>query len=214
MVTETSTISAVTADSVTVVVDLNVGDLIIEGGADALLDADFTYNVASWKPEVTYTESGSHGKLTVRQPAAKGSAGRGAACNWRLRFSDEIALTMKIDLGVGGCALDLAGMMLTDLDTDVGVGEIIVDLGDALDHDVNIGMDSGVGDIVLHVPEQANVILNCDTGIGSVDAGDLVKRDGEYVTDGPAESGATIRVNADIGVGDISVEDGNPHMRV
>ncbi len=214
MVTETSTISAVTADSVTVVVDLSVGDLIIEGGADALLEADFKYNVATWKPEVIYTESGSHGQLTVRQPEAKGSSGRGAECDWHLSFSDEIALTMEIDLGVGGCKLDLTGMMLTDLDADIGVGEIIVDLGDALDHDVTIGIDSGVGDIVLHIPEQANVILNCDTGIGSVDAGDLVKRGGAYVTDGSAESDATIRINADIGVGDIRVEDGNPRMRI
>ncbi|MCK4512245.1 hypothetical protein KAW64_10930 [bacterium] len=214
MVTETSTISAVTAESVTVVVDLNVGDLIIEGGADALLDADFKYNVASWKPEVIYTESGSHGQLTIRQPEAKGSSGRGAECDWHLRFSDEIALTMKIDIGVGRTELDLAGMMLTDLDADIGVGEIIVDLGDALDHDVTIGIDSGVGDIVLHIPERANVTLDCDTGIGSVDAGDLVKSGGAYVTDSPAESDATIRINADIGVGDIRVEDGNPRRQI
>ncbi len=214
MVTETSTVSVMTADSVTVVVDVSVCDLIIEGGANTLLDAEFTYNVPSWKPEITYTESGSHGRLTIRQSAAKGSVGRGADCDWHLRFSDDIALTMEIDSGVGRSDLDLAGMMLTDLNADVGVGEIIVELGDTLDHDIAIEIDSGVGDIVLHIPEQANVILDCDTGIGGIDSGDLVRRDGVYVTDIPTESGGTVRINVDIGVGDIRIIGQEPHTQI
>ncbi len=210
MVTETSTISVTTAESVTVVVDVGVCDLVIEGGADTLLDAEFTYNVPSWKPTIAYTESGSHGTLTVRQSTTRGSVGRGADCDWHLRFSDDIALTIKVDTGVGRSELDLTGLMLTDLNVDAGVGEVIVELGNAGDHDVTIGIDSGVGDVVLHIPEQTNVVLDCDMGIGGVDAGSLVKRDGAYVTHITAESGPTVRINVDVGVGDVKVNGPQP----
>jgi len=44
------------------------GNLIIGGGARKLLNADFTYNVASWEPEVRYSSTGTQGELTIRQP--------------------------------------------------------------------------------------------------------------------------------------------------
>ncbi|MCD4776640.1 MAG: toast rack family protein [Candidatus Aegiribacteria sp.] len=33
-----------------------------------MLNADFTYNVAAWKPEIKYNVIGGQGKLVVRQP--------------------------------------------------------------------------------------------------------------------------------------------------
>ncbi len=214
MVTETSTISVTTAKSVTVLVDVGVCDLVIEGGAGTLMDAEFTYNVPSWKPTIAYTESGSHGTLTVRQSTTRGSVGRGADCDWHLRFSDDIALTIKVDTGVGHSELDLTSMTLTELDVDAGVGDTVVKLGDIRSHDVTIGIDSGVGDIVLRLPGQTNVILDCDTGVGGVDPGNLVKRDGAYMTDTPAESGGTFRINVDIGVGDLRIIDPEPHTQI
>ena len=51
-------------------VDLHMGagNLMIGGGARKLLNADFTYNVASWEPEVRYSSTGTNGNLTIRQP--------------------------------------------------------------------------------------------------------------------------------------------------
>src|SRR5512139_3579113 len=56
------------ASSARVEIDFGAGDLEVTGGAEKLLEADFAYNVAKLKPEVTYT----HGALVVRQPDVKG----------------------------------------------------------------------------------------------------------------------------------------------
>ena len=37
------------------------GNLTIGGGAQKLLNADFIYNVPSWRPEVRYTSTSNHG---------------------------------------------------------------------------------------------------------------------------------------------------------
>ena len=49
------------AGSVRVEINFGAGDLQLTGGAEELLEADFTYNVARLKPEVKY----SGGRLTT-----------------------------------------------------------------------------------------------------------------------------------------------------
>ena len=43
-------------------IQMGVGKLDINGGAAGLLDAEFTYNVEEWKPEVDYKISGNEGR--------------------------------------------------------------------------------------------------------------------------------------------------------
>jgi hypothetical protein len=33
---------------------MGAGELNVTGGTDALMEADFAYNVADWKPDVSY----------------------------------------------------------------------------------------------------------------------------------------------------------------
>ena len=62
--TESQSVELGDAKSVRVEIDMGAGDLEVTGGAEKLLEADFTYNVAKLKPEVEYTD----GTLVVRQP--------------------------------------------------------------------------------------------------------------------------------------------------
>jgi hypothetical protein len=47
----------------------------VSGAADALMEADFSFNVSDWEPEVSYDVSGDPGKLSVEQ----GSSGEGVS---------------------------------------------------------------------------------------------------------------------------------------
>jgi len=49
---------AAKAEQVAVSVHMGAGELSVEGGAKELLDAEFEYNVAEWKPEVRYEGEG------------------------------------------------------------------------------------------------------------------------------------------------------------
>jgi hypothetical protein len=55
------------ARSVRTDLEISAGELNLTGGADRLMEADFSYNVADWEPEVNYEVSGDRGELSVRQ---------------------------------------------------------------------------------------------------------------------------------------------------
>ena len=63
------------AHSVQVNLNMKAGELKVGGGATKLMDADFTYNVPEWKPEVHYEVSAGVGNLEVEQPGSGSSSG-------------------------------------------------------------------------------------------------------------------------------------------
>src|SRR5512139_4064034 len=139
--TESKSIELGDAKSVSVDVNFGAGVLDVTGGAEKLLDADFTYNVAKLKPEVKYTD----GTLVVRQPesdgmpALQGIAGFQNA--WDLRFNDEVPLDMSVDMGAGTSNLQLAGLSLTGLDISLGAADSTIDLSGDWKRDLDATID-------------------------------------------------------------------------
>src|SRR5829696_3041869 len=79
------------ASSVRAELRMGAGELNLTGGADRLMEADFSYNVADWKPKVSYDVSGDTGELIVKQRSAEGAGLSGDARNeWNLRLNDEV----------------------------------------------------------------------------------------------------------------------------
>src|SRR5215204_5532781 len=74
------------AQSVRAELRMGAGELNLTGGADALMEADFAYNVADWEPEVDYNVSGDTGELIVEQGSGADIPLGGEARNeWDLR---------------------------------------------------------------------------------------------------------------------------------
>ena len=48
---------------------MGAGELNLTGGAGRLMEGDFSYNVAEWRPKVTYEVSGDEGNLVAPYPA-------------------------------------------------------------------------------------------------------------------------------------------------
>ena len=53
---------------------MGAGELNVTGGADQLMEGDFSYNVSEWKPKVSYDVSGEKGELLVKQGGAEEAA--------------------------------------------------------------------------------------------------------------------------------------------
>ncbi|MFL7792834.1 MAG: toast rack family protein [Anaerolineae bacterium] len=103
------------------------GELEITSGEPGqLFSGHFLYNVAEWKPEITYND----GKLTIQQGDDDESVtwpSEGAARNeWKLAFSPEVPLEMDIKVGAGQGELDLTDLQLEKLDIDLGAGDFSV----------------------------------------------------------------------------------------
>src|ERR687897_3646947 len=90
MQSESKSVDLKNAQSARAQLKMGAGELNVTGGADQLMEADFSYNVSDWKPKVTYDVSGHKGELVVKQGGAEGASLGGKVRNeWDISFNDE-----------------------------------------------------------------------------------------------------------------------------
>ncbi len=221
------TVPMLAADSVDVVVEMGAGEVLISGGASDLMEADFIYNVAELEPEI---ESGSD-FLHVLTPQTRINLASLRDADefrnlWDLRFNESARLKMDINLGAGKAELDLGGLNLERLDIDsgagdmqvrlvgsnlelfhldAGVGRVEVDLSGAWTHDLDVKIDSGVGELTVILPSEVGVSVQVDGGIVSLNADGLTRSNGRYVNEAAGGTGPQISINIDAGVGEINL---------
>lgn len=195
------------AERVVAYLDMGVGELTITSGTDALLDAEFSYNVAGWDPVVDYTVKDGTGELRVRQLDTGGkSVPNGVKNTWKLLLNESVPLELNIDMGVGKASLDLGDLTLTDLTIDHGVGDLTLNLAGEHRGDMTASIEGGVGKITLTVPSSVGVRVESDTGIGVFRTHGLTEYEGSLVNDVYGEAEATIEVNIDTGIGSVTVQ--------
>src|SRR5215207_5265090 len=68
---ESQAVDLKNAQSARTQLKMGAGELYLTGGADQLMEGDFSYNVSDWKPEVSYDVGGGEGELVVRQGGSK-----------------------------------------------------------------------------------------------------------------------------------------------
>ncbi len=217
------------AESVRANLTIAAGELNVSGGADGLLNADFTYNVAELEPEVEY----SGGTLTVRNPDVDVTVDSWWDLDdyrheWDLRLNDDVSMEMIVRMGAGEADLELGSLSLTRLDVETGAGEVTIDLADSstltrLNVDVGVGQTTvdltgdwqddldvdiagGVGELILLLPSGVGVRVDVVTGLGDVNTRGLSKDGNEYVNDAYGESEVTLRIDITAGVGNIRLE--------
>jgi hypothetical protein len=206
--TESKTVQLGAAKVVRVELKIGAGELKVTGGASDLLNADFTYNVPSWKPEVQYDVSGDTGHLTVQQ--APGSNGHGGKTRyeWALRFSNEVPMEMTVEQGAGSTNLDLVGLELSKLKVNIGAGETTINLDGEWKNDLAASIHGGVGQATLKLPRDVGVRVVAHGGLGAINASGFSKDGDAYVNDAYGKSSVTLRVEVEGGVGEINLEMG------
>jgi hypothetical protein len=198
---EYRTIEKDASKQVRVNLKMGAGDLRVEGGAQKLLQADFTYNVPYSKPEVRYSSAGSYGDLTIRQP---GGVHTGKMqYRWDLQLNDDVPIDLKVDFGAGDARLNLGSLQLRGVEVHMGVGKLDMDLRGAPTHDFDVNVHGGVGEAIIRLPRDVGVSANASGGIGSIDSRGLHREDGHLVND--AYENAKVRIHVDVqgGVGSI-----------
>lgn len=206
--TETKSVELGDAKAVRVEIHMGAGELKVGGGAAKLLDADFAYNVARWRPEVDYTVTDGQGRLEIRQPATGGSMGR-MRYEWDLRLKNSVPMEMSVELGAGRADLTLGGLTLSSLDLKMGAGETVVDLTGDWKNDLRARIRGGVGKATLRLPRDVGVRVHAEGGIGAINAHDLKKDGGAYVNEAFGKSDVTLNVDVKGGVGEINLELGD-----
>jgi hypothetical protein len=208
--TDEQTIEAGDINSARVNIQMGVGRLDVNGGASGLLDAQFTYNIESWQPEVDYEISGSEGRLTVQQP--DGDTGSinipdtdDVEYEWNLRLNDDIPMDLDINLGLGESTLELSGLTLNSLDIQTGVGETTIDLTGDWANSIDIDIEGGVGKTTVRLPDGVGVRVETQTGIGSINVQNLIRNGDTYTNAAYDGADVVLDIKVQGGVGAIDL---------
>jgi hypothetical protein len=200
---ETRSIERDASERVRVNLTMGAGTLIIGGGARRLLNADFTYNVPSWQPEVRYTSTGTRGDLTIRQPG-EGHAQIGhTRSQWDLTLNNDVPMDLTLHFGAGEARLDLGSLSLRSVEVHMGVGKVDMDLRGNPKHNYDVSIRGGIGEATVRLPADVGVYANASGGIGEIRTQGLRREGGHWVNDAYEEAKVRIRLDVHGGIGSI-----------
>jgi hypothetical protein len=204
---ESQSVNLENARSVRANLKMGAGELNLTGGADQLMEADFSYNVAAWKPGVNYDVIGDAGELSVDQGQGEDLPITGDARNeWDIAFNDEVPTNLSVQMGAGESDLDLDSLTLTGLDLEMGAGRTTIDLTGDYDRDLVASIQGGVGQATVQLPSEVGVRVEAQGGLGQINAEGLQREGEAYVNDAYGDSEITLDVDIQGGVGQINLE--------
>ncbi|GEM_PF-261820 len=199
------TIETLGAKAVRMSVKMPAGDLHMDGGADQLLDADFSYGSSWLAPAVEYTVSDGVGKLDVTQESGAQFMTK-SDNTWNVKVNDSIPLDLEVDLGAGRGEFRFAKVNLTRLELNIGAGEADVDLSGERAKDLEAEIQGGVGEATVRLPKNVGVVATVHGGLGSIDTHGLHKENDQYVNDAYGKSPTTIHLTVQGGIGSIKLQ--------
>lgn len=192
------------AELVQVDLTMGAGKLVVEGGAKKLMEGEFRYNLASWKPEIRYEETGVRGLLSVKQ--GSGTAMGEARNEWHIRLADATPIDLVVNCGAGEGELDLRGLNLRSVEVRMGAGRLEVDLRSEYVKDLEASVEGGVGEATIYVPKGRPVEARARGGIGKIKVQGLKQeKDGLWVSEGEDRDKPVIRVQVKGGIGGINI---------
>jgi N-terminal domain of toast_rack, DUF2154 len=204
---ESKSVDPKNAQSARAQLKMGAGELHLTGGADQLMEGEFSYNVSEWKPKVSYDLSGEKGELVVKQGSAEGAGLSGDARNeWNLRLNDEVPTDLVVQMGAGESDLDLDSLALTGVNLQMGAGKTTVDLTGDYAQDFEASIQGGVGEATVLLPSEVGVKAKAEGGLGTINAKGLQTVGNSYVNDAYGESDVNLSVDVQGGVGEINLK--------
>ncbi|MBU9713125.1 toast rack family protein [Evansella tamaricis] len=199
------------AEMVDVDLDMSVGELILQGGTDFLMEGTF---VSQTDPAVDYNVKGNRGYLNVKEKGSRTFftmnfdffSSKNNRNDWNITLNESIPINLRVQTGVGTSEINLEGLQLTDLNIDTGVGETIVDLSGDWVESFDSNISTGVGETVIILPTDVGVRLEINQGLGSISVDGLTKDGIYYVNDAYDGGDVVLTIFIDSGVGDVKVQ--------
>ncbi len=189
-------------------VDLNIGagQIVVNGGANKMVDGVITYNVAEWRPIVKNSTDGHALTVNIKQPDNV-TGGSGVKYDWDLKLNDHVPTDLSINCGAGEARLNLGTLSLTGLTVNMGAGKLKLDLSGQPSNDYSANVRGGVGEAEVRLPSGVGVWLDAHGGIGGVDVTGLTKHGDHWENDLYGKSKVTVKVSVAAGIGKITIAD-------
>lgn len=202
-VTHTSqTVDLQGAKSARAKLEMSAGELTISSDSAHALDADFRFTGSFEEPRVDYHVTDGVGQITISQDSHTVHFGN-SKNDWSLRFSKDLPLELRVDMGAGQGNLDFRDVPLTRLDLHLGAGQVDVDLTGERKADLVADIEGGVGQANIRLPKKVGVIAQASGGIGSIRTYGLKEDNGSYTNEVYGKSPVTIHLKVSGGIGEI-----------
>jgi len=187
-------------------IKMPAGELRMGGGAQQVLEADFSYGGSWTSPAIDYSVNDAVGELSISQ-----GSGNTLVVNsdniWNLKVNDSIPLDLEVDVGAGRGEFHFAKVDLTRLELNIGAGQADVDLSGERAKDLEAEIQGGVGQATIRLPKNVGVVAEIHGGLGSVDTHGLKEEeDGQYVNEAYGKSPSTIHLSINGGIGSIKLQ--------
>lgn len=192
------------AEMARVEIKLGAGELQLDGGSPKLVEADFDYNIDSWKPIVRYDKSSFRSQVRIEQPGGV-HGGSHVTYKWNVKLNDTVPLDVALDLGAGEARMNLGSTNLRSVEVNMGVGEVTLDLRGKPARDYNVNINGGVGHAKVYLPSDVGVIATAKGGIGDINVRGLEKRDGRWINTKHENAPVTIHLDVKGGIGQIEI---------
>jgi hypothetical protein len=207
MQSESKSVALEDAKSARAQLKMGAGELTITGGADQLMEGEFSYNVSEWKPKVSYDLSADTGELMVKQGSSEDvRLGADARNEWDISLNDEVPTDLVVQMGAGESDLDLDSLTLSGVDLQMGAGKTTVDLTGDYAQSFDASIQGGVGEATVLLPSDVGVKAKAEGGLGKINAEGLKRVGNSYVNDAYGESDVNLSVGVQGGIGQINLE--------
>jgi hypothetical protein len=168
------------------------------------MDASFRYNVSDWQPQVKYTENGAQGELLVSQQGDDQlPVGGGLVNEWTIQLANDVPVDLTILTGAGNAELNLGALDLASLNIQTGAGVTKVNLDGKWQHDLDVSIEGGVGELTVNLPAEMGVRVNMETALVSVSANGLTEDGNGYVNKNFGNAPYTLTLHLQAGVGSV-----------
>lgn len=203
---ETLSVDPQGAATVSVQLEIDMGELKIQSMGGTLLQGDFQYNVPEWKPQMGYEVAGDKGVLRLSQTGTDTSLVKDAVNEWDLRLGEGLPMDLEINFGAGMSDIDLSRIDVTSLRISTGAGDLELDLRGAYTHDIDIIINHGLGELTLQLPSDLGVRVDLNHGVGQVNASGLEQNGSVYTNSLYGESSPRLNIQIEAGAGDVNLE--------
>jgi len=196
------------AEEVRASIEMGAGQLSIDGGGTALMDAKFGYSDATWEPVVYYVVDGGVGELSVKTPATmRVNLRDDMRFEWDIELGEGIPLDLSVAMGAGESTIDLSGLDVRSLQVDLGAGESTIDLSGDWANDLSASINAGVGALRIKVPENVGVrIVGLQDGLGDYQANGFAQDGKSLVNDAYDTADVRLEITVQRGIGEVVIE--------
>jgi hypothetical protein len=155
------------ARSVRALLKMGSGTLVVQGGAEALLEGTFEFSDPAWQPEVSYEVADGIGSLVVEHPKNPLSVTLGRpSYHWDLALGNEVPVELLVRLGSGDADLRLGDTHVFMLQTEIGSGNVHADLSGAAELR-HVAMKVGSGRVDLNLEGEYAHLARLEVAVAS-----------------------------------------------